>query len=150
MMDYNIRDGRTYMYFKGKPLYPFGFGLSYTTFQYSNLHLSTATLRGRATRWKPPPMSPTPAPATATKSCSCTSLHQGSHVPRPIEELKAFQRVHVPAGQTVPVTLHVKAADLAYWNEGTHGWTLEPDHVEVRLGASSADIRLHQVLSIHP
>jgi beta-glucosidase len=37
MMDYNIRDGRTYMYFKGEPLYPFGFGLSYTTFKYSNL-----------------------------------------------------------------------------------------------------------------
>ena len=37
MMDYNIRDGRTYMYFKGEPLYPFGFGLSYTTFKFSNL-----------------------------------------------------------------------------------------------------------------
>ena len=36
-MDYNIRDGRTYMYFKGEPLYPFGYGLSYTTFKYSNL-----------------------------------------------------------------------------------------------------------------
>ena len=41
MMDYNIRDGRTYMYFKGEPLYPFGFGLSYTTFRYSNLKTST-------------------------------------------------------------------------------------------------------------
>ncbi len=44
MMDYNIRDGRTYMYFKGDPLYPFGFGLSYTTFKYSNLKTSSPQL----------------------------------------------------------------------------------------------------------
>ena len=44
MMDYDIRHGRTYMYFKGEPLYPFGYGLSYTTFQYSNLKISAARL----------------------------------------------------------------------------------------------------------
>src|SRR5450432_2186338 len=44
MMDYDIRHGRTYMYFKGEPLYPFGYGLSYTTFDYSNLHSSADAL----------------------------------------------------------------------------------------------------------
>ena len=41
MMDYDIRHGRTYMYFKGEPLYPFGYGLSYTTFSYANLKASS-------------------------------------------------------------------------------------------------------------
>ena len=44
MMDYDIRHGRTYMYFKGEPLYPFGYGLSYTTFKYSNLKTSADSL----------------------------------------------------------------------------------------------------------
>src|SRR6185437_7432979 len=45
MMDYDLRHGRTYMYFKGEPLYPFGYGLSYTTFGYSNLRLSSPNLK---------------------------------------------------------------------------------------------------------
>ena len=149
MMDYNIRDGRTYMYFKGQPLYPFGFGLSYTTFKYTNLKLSTETLHDNDT-------------LTATADITNTGTrdgdevvqlyisHEGSKVARAQEELKAFQRVHVPAGQTVPVTLHLKAADLSYWNEAKNNWTLEPDHVEVRLAASSADIRLRQTVNIRP
>jgi len=46
MMDYDIRKGRTYMYFKGQPLYPFGFGLSYTTFEYANLRTSADSVKG--------------------------------------------------------------------------------------------------------
>jgi len=45
MLDYNLRHGRTYMYFKGEPLYPFGYGLSYTTFRYANLKTSSSSMR---------------------------------------------------------------------------------------------------------
>ncbi|GGH04409.1 glycosyl hydrolase [Silvibacterium dinghuense] len=149
MMDYNIRDGRTYMYFKGQPLYPFGYGLSYTSFRYSNLRLDKPFLRGGEE-------------VTATVDVTNTGgrdgdevvqlyiSHQGSLVARAKEELKGFQRVHIPSGQTVSVPLTVKADDLAYWNEKKNQWTLERDRVDVRIGASSADIRLHQELAIRP
>ncbi len=149
MMDYNIRDGRTYMYFKGRPLYPFGYGLSYTTFKYSNLKLNADTLREDG-------MLTATADVTNTGTRDGDEVvqlyiaHQDSKVTRPQEELKAFQRVHIAAGQTVPVTLNVKASDLAYWNEAASHWTLEHDRVEVRLGASSADIRLRQTVNVRP
>jgi beta-glucosidase len=149
MMDYNIRDGRTYMYFKGKPLYPFGYGLSYTTFRYSNLRLSTTTLHDDEN---------VTATVDVTNSGSRDGdevvqlyiAHQGSKVARAQQELKGFHRIHIAAGQTVSVPFTVKARDLAYWNETEQRWVLESDQVNVTVGASSSDIRLHQVLSVQP
>ena len=69
MMDYDIRHGRTYMYFKGDPLYPFGYGLSYTAFRYSKLRVSAGRLApdGRVmVAW----ISGTPGRARAMKSSS--------------------------------------------------------------------------------
>lgn len=138
LMDYNIRHGFTYMYFRSRPLYPFGYGLSYTTFQYSNLHLSSHTL---------------PANGKITVSVDVTNTgkrdgdevvqmyvkHLDSKVSRPIEALKGFQRINIPVGQTRTVTFPLAAKALAYWTYG--GWRVEHDHVQIRIGASSADIR---------
>lgn len=76
--------------------------------------------------------------------------HQGSAVPRAYEELKAFRRVHIAAGKTESVTLTFNSKDLAYWNEHQRGWTLEGDHVEVRIGAASDDIRQRAILQVRP
>ena len=72
MMDYNIRHGRTYMYFKGEPLYPFGYGLSYTTFKYSNLKTSAETLSKDGTVTSALTCR-TAARSPAKKSCNSTS-----------------------------------------------------------------------------
>ncbi len=138
LMDYNIRDGFTYMYFRHNPLYPFGYGLSYTTFKYSDLRLSSKTL---------------PANGKITVSVNVTNTgrrngdevvqmyvkHLDSKVSRPIEALKGFERIHIPVGQTRTVTFPLTAKALAYWAHG--GWRVEHDHVQIRIGASSADIR---------
>jgi beta-glucosidase len=147
MMDYNIRDGRTYMYLKTPALYPFGFGLSYTAFAYSNLKLSSRRL---------------PADGEINVSVDVKNTgsrdgdevvqlyikHLDSKVSRPLEELKGFDRVHIAAGDTQTVTLPVKAKDLAYWDDTTHSFRVEPDHIEIRVGASSADIRQHAEIAV--
>ena len=92
MMDYNIRDGRTYMYFKGEPLYPFGYGLSYTTFKYANLRTSSPQVaKDGAVKVS--------VDVTNTGSRAGDAVvqlyvkHLGSKVARPGEELKGFKRV---------------------------------------------------------
>ncbi len=149
MMDYNIRDGRTYMYFKGKPLYAFGYGLSYTTFRYDNLRVSKDALRGGEDVQVTVDVTNTGA-RDGDAVVQMYAAHEGSKVARPIEELKGFQRVNVAAGKTVPVLLTLKADDLRYWNEARNEWALERDRVELRLGAASDDIRLRKTLSVQP
>lgn len=74
--------------------------------------------------------------------------HQNSKVERPLEELKGFERIHLAAGETKTVTLPLESASLRYWDTAAAHWVLEPDQVEIRVGASSNDIRARQTIRI--
>jgi beta-glucosidase len=141
MMDYNIRHGRTYMYMKDAPLYPFVYGLSYTKFRYASACPAVDTL-----------------PQDGEISCGVEIEntgsrsgdevvelyvhHLGSKVERPLKELKGFERVTIPAGKTRTVHFSLKASALAYWDEARNRWSVEQEPVELLVGASAADIRL--------
>jgi beta-glucosidase len=141
MMDYNIRDGRTYMYFKGEPLYPFGYGLSYTTFKYTNLRTSSAEVAkdGSVT---------VSVDVTNTGSRAGDAVvqmyvkHLGSKVERPNEELKGFERVTIRPNETKIVSIPLKASTLAWWDQSLPGFRVEAEPVRVMIGSSSADIQL--------
>jgi beta-glucosidase len=147
MMDYDIRTGRTYMYFKGEPLYPFGFGLSYSTFEYTGARLSANTVA-------------TDGAATLSLSVRNRSGRAGeevvqvyatypsSQVPRPIRQLIGFRRVAIGAGETTTVALPVRAGEFAYWDERHGRFVVEPGTVELLIGSSSADIRLRTRLEV--
>ncbi len=147
MMDYNIRNGHTYMYFKGEPLYPFGYGLSYTTWSYSNFKVNTKMLL------------PT-GEIIVTADITNTGKRTGDEVPqlyiehlrsvvdRPKKELKAFQRITLKPGEKKTVQLKVKAADLRYWDEGMHRYVLEADQIKLLLGSSSADVKFQEVVQV--
>lgn len=147
MMDYNLRNGRTYLYFKSVPLYPFGFGLSYTTFHYRNLCPGNNSL-------------------TRNGELSCTVevtntgsedgdevvqlyvRHLGSKVERPLKELKGFERVSIPAGQTRTATFRLKASSLSYWDEQAKQWIIEKEPVEISSGGSSADVQVTKTVRV--
>jgi beta-glucosidase len=147
MMDYNIRDGRTYMYFKGDPLYPFGFGLSYTTFKYSNLRTSSPKLAKDGTLT-------VSVDVTNTGSRDGDTVvqmyvqHMGTKVQQPHEALKGFKRVTVAAGATKTVEIPLKAETLAWWDEKQAGWKLESEPVKVMIGDSSADMLLNTTIHV--
>jgi beta-glucosidase len=149
MMDYNIRDGRTYMYFKGKPLYPFGFGLSYTTFEYSNLKTSANQLgaSGEVTVSVDVRNS---GGRVGDEVVQFYVAHEGSKVERAREELKGFQRITLPPGKKTTVKFVLKAQDLAYWSVEKGAWDIEADQVNVMVGSSSAEIRMKTKLMVRP
>ena len=147
MMDYNIRDGRTYMYFKGEPLYPFGFGLSYSTFAYSNLRTSAASLSAKGSVDVSVDVKNTGKRA-GDEVVQLYVKHIGSSVERPIKELRGFKRVMIPAGETKTVTINLPASRLAYWNAAAKAMTVESDKVQLMVGASSSDTKLDKTIEV--
>lgn len=147
MMDYDIRKGRTYMYFKGQPLYPFGFGLSYTTFKYSNLRTETRIVPKDGTMNVKVDISNTGALA-GEEVVQLYVKHLGSKVSRPQQELKAFQRVPLAAGETKTVSLSLPVSRLAYWNEKLQRLEVEAEPLQLRVGASSRDIRMTKEIEV--
>jgi beta-glucosidase len=141
MTDYDIRDGRTYMYFKGEPLYPFGYGLSYTTFKYSNLRTSSGQLAKDGTITVSVDVTNTGS-RTGDEVMQMYVKHLGTTVTFPREALKGFQRVSVQPGETRTVQIPLKASTLAWWDEKLPGFRVEAESVRVMIGNSSSDIQL--------
>ena len=144
---YDIRKGHTYQYFKGEPLYAFGHGLSYSTFEYSNLRVSAPTL----TRNGSVSIGVTIKNTSGRAGDEVAQLyveHVGSKVPRPLKALKGFQRVSLKPGESRTIQLPLKADALAFWDDGTHAWVVEPGSVKLSIGSSSTLIRSSTSLTV--
>ena len=123
------------------PLFPFGYGLSYTSFDYSKLRLSSSTMKGDGT-------------LTATVRVRNTGkvagaevvqlyLHDvASSVERPTKELKGFSKVFLAPGESRDVSITLHKRDLSFWDTARGGWRAEGGDFDVLIGSSSADIKL--------
>lgn len=141
MMDYDITHGRTYMYFKEKPLYPFGYGLSYTRFNYSGTTLNDRvierddTLRVCFTLKNSGDMDGDEVVQLYVSARKHTDKD-------PIKQLKAFQRISLRKGETKKVELTVPYTELQVWDEKQNRFILPDKEMTLEIGASSSDIRL--------
>ena len=147
MMDYDIRHGRTYMYFKGEPLYAFGYGLSYTTFSYANLKASSAEVGSDGTITMSVDVTNTGSRA-GDEVVQLYVKHLKSKVERPGEELKGFHRVKLKPNETKTVQIPLKASTLAYWDEKQARFKVEAEPVSVMVGSSSTDIKLTTTVNV--
>lgn len=146
--DYNIiRTRSTYQYYDGKPLFPFGHGLSYTGFRYGALRANNPSYEKGDT-------------VEITLEIDNVGVYSSDEVVQlyvvppkmaktlPIKQLKAFKRVFIPKGKKVPVTLSFKIDDLAFWDVNKNDFEVYGGTYEIQVGASSADIRRTMELNV--
>jgi beta-glucosidase len=142
--DYDITNNRTYMYFTGQPLYPFGYGLSYTSFAYANMKVDQNgdTLDVA--------LDVTNTGAREGDEVVQIYIKQDASTDRkiPQKQLSGFKRVHLKKGETQTVSIPVKLETIKLWNEQEKAFELMADSIEVQAGASSADIRLTQAVEL--
>ena len=136
IMDYNLLHGRTYLYSKDKPLYPFGYGLSYTTFRYDGVKLSATKIDADGAVQVTVKVKNTGKRAS-DEVVQMYVQHLGSSVTRPQLELKGFKRVRIAPGAVQDVTMELKVRDLAYWDTASHAWKVEKEQVRILAGGSS-------------
>ncbi len=135
--DYNMT-GRTYRYFQGEPLFPFGHGLSYTTFTYGDVQLPASAKDDETIKIC--------VPVTNSGKMDGDEIVQvyikkQSDTEGPIKALRAFKRVHIPAGQTIQVELELTPKQLEWWDAETNTMRTQAGKFDIMIGGNSVDLQ---------
>jgi beta-glucosidase len=146
----------TYGYYHGyryldrngtEPRFPFGFGLSYTTYRYANVSVANPLLSPSGTLHVTADVTNTGTVA-GDETVQLYVGYQGSRVDRPVKDLKAFTKVHLEAGEAKTVALDVPVKDLAFYDVDAGAWEVEPISYTVYVGSSSRDLPLSASFSV--
>ncbi|NQX45543.1 glycoside hydrolase family 3 C-terminal domain-containing protein [Paenibacillus tritici] len=148
-MDYDIIKGkRTYMYFDGEPLYPFGHGLSYAQVEYKKLSLAAEEVQQDGT-------------ISLTVELENSGSVEGDEVvqwyvqslstriKRPLKQLKGFEKLRLAAGQAETVTFTLPVSELSFWDVSRERYCVEDGEYKLLVGRSSGDIRLSATIRVH-
>jgi beta-glucosidase len=124
-----------------KPLFPFGFGLSYTTFTYKNLNATSTTVSFDVTN------------TGSRAAADVTQLYVGdphNSVPRPPKELKGFSKIYLKPGETRRVSIPLDARSFSYYDVKSHAWKADAGAFNIYVGRSEADIQLQGKVNYQP
>ena len=140
--DYNMT-GRTYRYFQGEPLFPFGHGLSYTTFTYGDIQLPASAKDDETIKIC--------VPVTNSGKMDGDEIVQvyikkQSDTEGPIKALRAFKRVHIPAGQTIQVELELTPKQLEWWDAETNTMRTQAGKFDIMIGGNSEDLQTKTIV----
>ena len=148
MSDYDlINNPRTYMYFNKSVLYPFGYGLSYTKFEYSNLKVNSDKVKKDGD-------------VELQFSIKNTGKLKGDEVAQiyvhdvdasiivPINQLKRFERITLAPGESKSLSFKIPASEFSFYSTKTNDFEVEPGQWEIQVGSSSKDIRLKKTITI--
>ncbi len=148
MSDYDlINHPRTYMYFDKSVLYPFGHGLSYTQFDYSNLKLDSDKIKKDGEI----EIQFTIQNAGKIKGDEVAQVYVhniDASIKVPINQLKRFQRITLAPGRSKTLTFKIPASELSFYDTKTNDFKTEPGKWEIQVGSSSKDIRLKKTFTI--
>ena len=139
-----------YRYYDTKKMdvrFPFGYGLSYTTFAYSNLKLSAAQIKDTDTLTVSVDVTNTGSMA-GKEGVQLYVSDVESTVIRPVKELKGFDKVDLQPGETKTVTFTLGKRAFAYWNTQIHDWHVESGEFRILVGKSSRDIQLEETVTV--
>jgi beta-glucosidase len=140
MTEYDITKGFTYMYYDGRPEFAFGHGLSYTTFDYTNMHLSANQIAGNGR-------------VTVSVDVQNSGQRAGDEVvqlyvheanapvKRPKEQLQGFERISLKPGEKKTVTFPLPVEQISYWDTTRSMFVVQPGMFDVMVGSGSDDIR---------
>jgi beta-glucosidase len=145
-LDYSMAN-RTYRYFKGRPLFAFGRGLSYTQFKYDAAQLDKTQADKNDTVHVKLDVANTGA-RDGDEVVQVYFRHVKSAVPQPLEALCGFQRVPVSVKHTAHVDIPVPLRELRYWDTVSKQYVVEPGDYEIMVGAASDDIRAKLALRV--
>jgi beta-glucosidase len=140
--DYDMAKGRTYRYFQGKPLYPFGYGLSYSDFIYGKLKCKPVVANGDTLSLKVKVKNVSQRDGDEVIQVYIRNLQDPDG---PLKSLRAFRRVPVRAGKTEKVIFELTSESFQFYDPATQSMMVKPGKYEILCGGSSDDSSLHAV-----
>ena len=146
--DYDITKGRTYWFFEKEVLFPFGYGLSYTSFEYSKLTSGQASISASSPSVS---LSMEIKNTGSIKGDEVVQLYlkdiQSDEV-QALKKLRDFKRVSLNPGESRTLEFQLDKEDFKVWSEIEGDWHIEPGEFEIQMGSSSEDIRMRKLINV--